>query len=145
MASLKTGDSPRTLLHPGFIATGSALFVAALVTDAMYYQTSLMQWANFSTWLIAAGLVLALLSAIVLVVDFLIGRAARIAWLSFGALALAALLSLLNEFVHTRDGWTSVVPQGIGLSFVVTILLLIGAVRGWRVATARTADRGDRA
>ena len=141
MASLKTGDSPRNLLHPGFIATGSALLVAAFVTDAIYYQTSLMQWATFSTWLIAAGLVLALVATLVLVVDFLIGRAGRILWLSFGAVAAAALLSLLNVFVHTRDGWTSVVPQGIGLSFIVAILLLIGAVRGWRVATAR----GERA
>ena len=145
MASLKTGDVPRSLLHPLFIGAGSALLVAAFVTDVFYYQTSLMQWANFSTWLIAAGLVLALVSAIVLVVDFLIGRAGRILWLSFGAVAAAALLSLLNVFVHTRDGWTSVVPQGIGLSFIVTILLLIGAVRGWRVASARAADRGDRA
>jgi uncharacterized membrane protein len=141
MASLNSGDSPRTLLHPGFIGAGSTLLVAAFVTDAIYYQTSLMQWANFSTWLIAAGLVLALVATLVLVVDFLIGRAGRILWLSFGAVAAAALLSLLNVFVHTRDGWTSVVPQGIGLSFIVTILLLIGAVRGWRVATAR----GERA
>jgi uncharacterized membrane protein len=145
MARFKTGDLPRALLHPGFIATGSALLIAAFVTDVMYYQTSLMQWANFSTWLIAAGLIVALVSAIVLVIDFLIGRAGRILWLSFGAVAAAALLSLLNVFVHTRDGWTSVVPQGIGLSLVVTILLLIGAVRGWRVATARSADMGGRA
>jgi uncharacterized membrane protein len=145
MASLKTGDPPRALLHPGFIGAGSVLLIAGFVTDVIYYQTSLMQWANFSTWLIAAGLVLALLSTIVLVIDFLIGRADRILWLSFGAVAAAALLSLLNVFVHTRDGWTSVVPQGIGLSFIVTILLLIAAVRGWRVATARSADMGGRA
>lgn len=145
MASPKPVNSPRTLLHPGFIGAGSTLLVAAFVTDAIYYQTSLMQWANFSTWLIAAGLVLALVATLVLIVDFLIGRAGRILWLSFGAVALAALLSLLNVFVHTRDGWTSVVPQGIGLSFIVAILLLIGAARGWRVATARAADRGGRA
>jgi uncharacterized membrane protein len=145
MVSLKTGDLPGAPLHPGFVAIGSALLIGALVTDVMYYQTSLMQWANFSTWLIAAGLVVALVSAIVLVIDFLIGRTGRILWLSFGAVAAAALLSLLNEFVHTRDAWTSVVPQGIALSVVVTILLLIGALRGWRVATARATDRGGRA
>ena len=145
MTSMKTSDLPRALLHPGFIGMGSALLIAAFVTDVIYYQTSLMQWANFSTWLIAAGLVAALVSAVVLIIDFIIGRAGRILWISFGAVALAALLSLLNVFVHTRDGWTSVVPQGIGLSFAVTILLLIGAVRGWRVATARTAGMGDRA
>jgi uncharacterized membrane protein len=145
MTRYETRDPPRALLHPGFIGVGATLLVAAFVTDVIYYQTSLMQWANFSTWLIAGGLVVALVATLVLVVDFLIGRAGRILWLSFGAVAAAALLSLLNVFVHTRDGWTSVVPEGIGLSFIVTILLLIGAVRGWRVATARAADMGGRA
>ena len=145
MARLNTGDPPGGLLHPGFIGVGATLLIAAFVTDVIYYQTSLMQWANFSTWLIAAGLVVALVSTLVLVIDFLIGRAGRILWLSFGAVAAAALLSLLNVFVHTRDGWTSVVPQGIGLSFIVTILLLISAVRGWRVASARAADWRGRA
>jgi uncharacterized membrane protein len=133
------------LLHPGFICAGSTLLIAACATDAMYYQTSNWQWANFSAWLIVAGLVLALVATIVLVIDFLIGRAARINWIPFLLVGVAALLSLANVLVHSRDAWTSVVPQGIALSVVVAILLLLAAVLyGWRVTTAPAATAGAR-
>jgi uncharacterized membrane protein len=130
------------LLHPGFISAGAALLIAACVTDAMYCQTSLMQWANFSAWLIVGGLILALVATLFLVIDFLTGRAGRINWIPFLLVAAAALLSLLNIFVHSRDAWASVAPQGIALSAVVTILLLLAAIGGWRVTTSRTIS-GD--
>jgi uncharacterized membrane protein len=123
--------------HPGVIALGSALLAGAFATDVMYAQTSIWQWANFSAWLIAAGLVLALIATLVLVIDFVIGRARRIAWIPFLLVALAALLSVLNVFVHSRDAWTSVVPQGITISGIVTLLLALAALRGWRVTQVR--------
>jgi uncharacterized membrane protein len=61
---------------------------------------------------------------------------------SFIAVAAAGLLSLLNAFVHSRDAWTSVVPQGISLSALSTVLLLIAAARGWSLAKSRAS--GDR-
>jgi uncharacterized membrane protein len=143
MATPAPEAQPPVLLHPGFIAAGSALLIAAFATDAMYYQTSIWQWANFSAWLIAAGLVLALVATISLGIDFLIGRAGRIRWIPFLLVAAAALLSLLNVFVHSRDAWTSVMPQGIALSVIVTILLLASAIGGWRVTTVRTPGTGD--
>src|SRR3954469_1592297 len=106
----RVDDGPR-LLHPGLIAAGAALLIGALVTDIFYSQTANMQWANFSVWLITAGLILALLAGLALLVDVLGGRAGPISWVHFAALAGAALLSLLNVFVHSRDAWTSVVPQ----------------------------------
>jgi uncharacterized membrane protein len=110
----------------------------------MYYRTSLMQWANFSAWLIVAGLLLALLATILLAIDFLTGRVGRIRWPDFILVALAALLSLLNVFVHSRDAWTSVVPQGILISLIVTILLLVVGFRGWTVTTLRAPVVGER-
>ncbi|HEY2661798.1 MAG TPA: DUF2231 domain-containing protein [Caulobacteraceae bacterium] len=144
MARPTPGGKPRSLLHPGFIGAGSALLIAACASDATYCQTAIWQWANFSVWLIAAGLVLALVAAIFLVIDFVSGRAGQISWIPFLLVAAAALLSLLNVFVHSRDAWTSVVPQGIGLSAVVTALLLITAIRGWTVTTPRAAPSEDR-
>jgi uncharacterized membrane protein len=135
MAEPAPRGRPRVLLHPGFIGAGSTLLIAALATDAMYYQTAIMQWANFSAWLIAAGLVLALVATLFLAVDFLTGAAGRIRWLQFVLVAAAALLSLVNMLVHSRDAWTSVVPQGLWLSVVVSILLLVSALGGWRVTT----------
>ena len=130
-------------LHPFFIGLGGALLMAALFTDYMYSSNSLMQWANFSAWLITGGLVLALIAVIALLIDFVLGRAGPIRPLDFGLVAAAALISLANIFVHTRDAWTSVVPTGITLSIVVTILLLIAGLRGWRVTAIRTAGHGE--
>ncbi|MBW7966142.1 DUF2231 domain-containing protein [Bradyrhizobium sp. BR 10261] len=143
MSRLAPGAAPRSLLHPGFIGAGSTLLIAGLATDIMYWNTSNWQWANSSTWLIAAGLVLALFAAIILIIDFLTSRAGRINWVPFLLVAAAALLSLVNVFVHSRDAWTSVVPQGISLSAIVTILLLMAAATGWRVTTVRTTATGD--
>jgi uncharacterized membrane protein len=145
MATARTtsvDDHPR-LLHPGLIAAGAALLIGALVTDIFYANTADMQWANFSVWLITAGLILALLAGLALLVDILDGRAGPISWLHLVALAGAALLSLVNVFVHSRDAWTSVVPQGLLLSIVVAICLLLIGWRGWSVTAVRAPVRGD--
>ena len=135
------------LLHPFFISLGGTLLMAALFTDFMYSSNDLMQWSNFSGWLIAGGLVLALISAIVLLFEVSLGRAGTIRWLDFLLLAAAAVLSIINALVHTRDAWTSVVPTGITLSAVVTVLLLVVGIRGWTVTAPRApvSERETRA
>jgi uncharacterized membrane protein len=130
-------------LHPFFVGLGGALLMAALFTDYMYTSNSLVQWANFSVWLITGGLVLALIATFFLVIDFALGRAGPIRWINFGLVGAAAILSLVNVFVHTRDAWTSVVPTGITLSIIVTILLLAAGLRGWCVTAGKTAGRGE--
>lgn len=144
MARLPPAVSPKSLLHPGFVGAGSTLLIAALATDLMYWTTSNWQWANSSAWLITAGLVLALVATIVLIIDFVTGRVGRVNWISFLLVAAAALLSLVNVLIHSRDAWTSVVPQGLSLSMIVTILLLMAAASGWKLTTARTTATGDR-
>ena len=130
------------LLHRGFIGAGGVLLIAALGTDYTYYTTSLSQWANFSAWLITAGLIVTLVAAILLLIDFATGRAGRLKTGSFILVTAAALLSLVNAFVHSRDAWSSVVPQGILLSTASTILLLIAGARGWSLTMSRAS--GDR-
>ena len=51
-------------LHAILLAFPVALYPAALVTDITYLNTAVIQWTNFSSWLIAgadlfAGIVLA--------------------------------------------------------------------------------------
>ena len=131
MATRSPAARHRFLLHPPFVAMGGTLLIAAFFTDYNYISSSLFQWANFSAWLITAGLVLALIAAIFLVIDLLVGGAGRIRWIDFAILALAAILSIFNAFVHSRDAWTSVVPDGIVLSAITAVLLLVAAFRGW--------------
>ena len=136
-------DLPR-LVHPGFIGSGSTLLIAAFATDLFYYETSLMQWANFSAWLITAGLLLALVAGLALLFDVLIGRAGRISRFRFAVLTVVSLLSLLNVFIHSRDAWTSVVPQGLLLSAIVSSLLIIVGWRGWSLTEIRSPAKEDR-
>ena len=144
MARPMTLSGPR-LLHPFFVGLGGTLMMAALFTDYMYSTNSLIQWSNFSTWLILGGLVLALLAAIFLLIDILVFGAGPISWIDFGLLSLATILSIFNELVHTRDAWTTVVPTGTTLSLIVAILLLIAGLRGWTVAGPGVARTGERA
>lgn len=131
-------------IHPGFVAAGASLLISAFVSDLIYWQTALFQWTNFSAWLITAGLLLALLAGIALVIDVVLRGAGPVSWTHFAALTAAALLSLLNAFIHSRDAWTTVVPQGVAISGVVTILLLAVGWRGWSVIKVNTHSTGGR-
>lgn len=136
------GQPAQVLLHRGFVGAGGALLVSAFGTDCSYCATSLSQWANFSAWLISVGLIVMLLAVILLLIDFATGRARRLNRMSFVLVTGAGILSLVNAFVHSRDAWTSVVPQGIVLSAISAILIVIAGARGWSLAMSRVA--GDR-
>jgi uncharacterized membrane protein len=127
------------LLHPLLIAPAAALLIAAFATDLLYWRTLNPQWETFSIWLLVGGLVVAALSGLGLLLDAMRGRVPAIGRLRFAALTVAALLSLLNAFVHSRDGYTAVVPQGLALSAIVTVLLLATGWRGWSLVAARPA------
>jgi uncharacterized membrane protein len=134
---------PPILWHPPLVAAGAALLIAAFVTDLLYWRSTLFQWNNFSAWLLTGGLVLAGVAALALLVDVLRRRERGIGRLRFAGFAAAALLALLNAFVHSRDAWTAVVPHGLALSAVVAAILLLLGVRGWSLHAERRA-RPDR-
>jgi uncharacterized membrane protein len=125
------------LLHRGFVGASGALLMTAFGTDTCYYTTALWQWSNFSAWLITLGLIVLLLAVLLLLIDFATGRARRLNLLSFALVTAVGVLSLINAFIHSRDAWTSVVPQGIFLSAISTILLIIAGARGWSLAMSR--------
>ena len=84
----RVDDGPR-LLHPGLIAAGAALLIGAFITDIVYSQTADIT-ANFSVWLITAGLILGRLAGLALLIDFLLGRAGAISWVHIAAITRAA-------------------------------------------------------
>jgi uncharacterized membrane protein len=109
-------------------------FAGTLLTDIAYACTADMQWANFSAWLLTFGLIGAALAMIAGLIDFLgEGRIRRLraAWIHAVGNGLAALLSLINIFIHSRDAWTSVVPTGLILSALVVLILLVTGWNGW--------------
>ena len=68
------------------------------------------------------------------------GRVRQIRWLHFGVLGAAVLISILNAFIHSRDGYTAVVWQGFLLSAIAAILLLVIGWHGWNVAEPRPSQ-----
>jgi uncharacterized membrane protein len=58
-------------------------------------------------------------------------RTLRFAGLHVAASLLALLLAIVNAFVHSRDGYTAVVPQGLALSIVVVVLMVLATWFGW--------------
>lgn len=101
-------------------------FVGALITDLAYRGSGgTLLWVNFSSWLIAAGLVFGAIAAVVLLVDVFRGAAG---WPAFALLLAAWIVEFINSLVHARDGWTAVVPTGLILSIVGAVLVLIA---GW--------------
>ena len=133
------------LFHAPLVASGATLLIAALVTDVLYWRTALTQWENFSIWLITGGLLLAAVAGLALLLDLAFHRAGRMHWLDFVLLTVAALLSVLNAFIHSRDGYTAVVPQGLALSAIVAVLLLAAGWRGWSLCAVRLRSGGTQA
>jgi len=118
-------------LHAFFGAFPLAYFVFAFITDYAYTQSYNLQWQYFSIWMIVAGLVTLGFSILFGGIDWLMSRRRSDGprgslWHMLPAL-LAWVLGLLNAFIHSRDGWTAVVPEGIILSAIVALLMLATA------------------
>ena len=107
--------------------------MAAFVTDVLYWRTVEVQWETFSIWLITGGLLLAAVAGLALIADLSRRGGRRISTWRFAVFMAAALLSILNAFVHSRDGYTAVAPSGIALSATVTVLLVLAGIGGWEV------------
>lgn len=117
-------------LHAILLAGTVPLFLGALLSDIAYFKSYQIQWSNFAAWLIAGGLLfcgLALLFALVNLV-----RAERKGGrptVYFLLLLVTWVLGLVNAFEHAKDAW-AVMPAGLVLSLVVTVLACVAAWLG---------------
>jgi uncharacterized membrane protein len=121
-------------MHPMLVPFPIACFVGAFVTDLAYWRTASYLWETFSVWLLTAGLVMAGFAVLAGLIDFVGNRrirALRPAWPHALGNLVAILLSLVNAFVHSRDGYTAVVPTGLILSGVVVLILAVTGWLGW--------------
>jgi uncharacterized membrane protein len=125
-------------MHKILVPFSVAYFAGALVTDLVYWQMPDVLWERFSIWLIAAGLIMAGLATVAYVID-LAGRKRidRPAWPRVVGYGLAVLLATTNAFVHSRDGYTAVVPTGLTLSALVIAVLLLTAWVSMALANRR--------
>jgi uncharacterized membrane protein len=107
-------------------------FIGAVLTDLSYRGSGgNLLWVNFSSWLIASGLLFGALAGLAVLIDAIRGAAP---WLSFGLFVAAWIVEFINSLVHARDGWTSVVPLGLTLSIIGALLILLA---GWMAGERR--------
>lgn len=109
----------------------AACLFGAFATDIAYWRSMSFIWETFSVWLLTAGLVMAALAVIAALIDYMANRRvreSRSAWAYVLGGGLVIVLSLFNVFVHSRDGYTAVVPTGIILSGIVVVIMMI---TGW--------------
>jgi len=118
-------------VHPMLVPLPIGFLVGALLTDLAYWQSARMEFAEFSAWLIGAGVVAALLAAVAGFTDFAGEpriRALRPAWWHLFGNLLAVALSIVNFLVRLGDAPAAVLPTGLALSAIVVVLLLFN---GW--------------
>jgi uncharacterized membrane protein len=129
-------------IHAMLVPFPIACFTGAMLTDITYSNSPQVQWANFSQWLLAVGLIMGVLAAIFGLIDFLAaGRARpRIGWFHLAGNAVILILALFNNLVHARDGWTGVVPTGLTLSVITFLLMLVTGFLGWRMAYVHVGE-----
>ena len=115
-------------------------FVAALIFDALYIRGGELLWAKSAAWLIAIGLLFAVVPRLINLVQVWSTRRRRGPtadkvdfWLNLLAIAAA----IVNSFVHSRDAY-GVVPAGVWLSACTVMLISVGT---GLTAVERTAAR----
>jgi uncharacterized membrane protein len=131
-AGLRLAAKPRGRpIHKMLVSFSAAYFAGALVTDFVYWQIPDVLWERFSIWLICAGLVMAGLATVAFVID-IAGRREidRPVWRRVTGYALAVGLEVISAFVHSRDGYTAVVPTGLMLSALAIVVLALTALAG---------------
>ena len=135
--SVRDTEMPRTgiarhPISPILLPVPIVCFVGALITDFLYDQSGgNLIWVNFSSWLLAAGLLFGGIVIVLMLIDLIRMPQLRSGdgWAGFALLIAASIVELINSFVHARDGWTAVVPLGLILSVIGALQILIF---GWR-------------
>jgi uncharacterized membrane protein len=126
-----TARIARRPLYPLLVAFAVSCFLGTLATDIAYWRTADMMWADFSDWLVTAGVVVGYVTILVTLIEVLVPRSGRLhrpTWPYAIGNIVTLILATLNMLVHTRDAWTSVVPWGVALSAAA---VLVALVTGW--------------
>jgi uncharacterized membrane protein len=119
-------------LHAILLAFPLPLFLGALVSDLAYRSSFHIQWANFSSWLIAGGLLVGAFAVLWALVNlFRRGPARRGRLIAYFVVLLAMWgLGFVNALVHAKDAWATM-PESLYLSAITTLLALVAAWIGY--------------
>jgi uncharacterized membrane protein len=127
-------------LHAILLAFPLPLFLAALLSDLAYWKSFHVHWANFSSWLIAGGLLVGGFALLWALIDLVCSGTARRRRAAIYFVVLLAMwaLGLVNAFVHGKDAF-AIMPEALYLSAVVTLLAFVAAWMGYSGYQSRGA------
>lgn len=117
-------------LHPMIVPFPIAFLVGALATDITYKSTLNPMWADFSKWLLLAGIVMGAFAAVLGLIDFTGIKRARSAtgWVHMAGNVLVMALSVISLMLRWNAPVDGLESGGFVLSIIVS-LLLVGT--GW--------------
>lgn len=127
-------------IHLILIPLPVASLLAALATDVVYWVTYDPLWAQVSLWLVAAGLVTGPTAGVVGLIDFMNMEHAEPAiagWAHIIGMATTLLVTLLSFLLRSTDPAGVILPWGMLLSAITTVLLGLGAWYGGMLAYRR--------
>jgi uncharacterized membrane protein len=130
-------------LHAILLGFPVPLFLGALLSDWAYARSFQVQWANFSSWLIAGALVASIPVVLwALVRLFRVPPAERTRRrLHVLALLLMSVVGVINAFIHAKDAWATM-PEGLILSAATLLLALVAAWLGYAPRTNAPIRQG---
>jgi len=119
-------------LHAILLAFPLPLFLGALLSDLAYQASFNVQWANFSSWLIAGGLFFGGFALLWALVALFVGETARTRQplVYFVVLLVMWVIGFINALVHAKDAGATM-PEGLYLSVITALLALIAAWIGY--------------
>ncbi|MGH8216278.1 MAG: DUF2231 domain-containing protein [Rhodanobacteraceae bacterium] len=123
------------------VAGATSLFAGALLSDIAYFRSYEIQWNNFSSWLLAGGLLVAAFAFLWSIVGLF-----RTRWRIWPAVAYTVLLlatwilGFIDALVHAKDAWASM-PGGLVLSAIVVVLACVSLAFAWAGLRTGVAPR----
>ncbi|MFC0337150.1 DUF2231 domain-containing protein [Kushneria avicenniae] len=126
-------------LHGVVLAGTFVLFLGAALSDYAYMASYEIQWATFASWLIASALVCNGLAFVCALFGLFTAGNRRRGLIQMLLLLVSFLLGFVNALIHAMDAW-AMMPTGLILSIIVTILALVAAWIGFTATVTRKAQ-----
>jgi uncharacterized membrane protein len=133
-------------LHPMLVNFPIAFFVGTLVSDIVYLNNGDMFWFTASYWLLAAGVVMALLAALMGFIDLLGDariRALTIVWWHFIGNLVVVLVEAFNWYQRFTMGPGIVSSMGWILSLIAVLILCVTGWLGWEMVYRKRVGIAD--
>jgi len=134
-------------IHQMLIPFPIAFFVATFACDVGFLITGSYGWFEPTLWLLGAGVIIALLAAVMGLIDVLGDaqiRALSTAWWHACGNVLAVAVEIVNWFLRNSQGTNAVLPTGIVLSLIVVLILLFTGWKGWEMVYRHHVGVADR-